>query len=251
MFFRKNPGVHLSAAIEAIRQVDADAAGLDFDGGAALHALLDEDMDLADSKENLRKAIKTVIKAARPWWLQLAPYGRERLKAALRDDELQCFREAGLFDSSPAAAIVEWWDELAAAARSDHDAETMIRARDAERLSLEFERTRLMRMGIELEPDWVSLDDNTLGYDIRSYDVRGHSLVTRLIEVKSTLANSIVITRNEWSNASSAADRYYFHVWKLPERVLEEIAVSTIREHIPINQGAGEWERARINLGGS
>jgi hypothetical protein len=124
----------------------------------------------------------------------------------------------------------------------------MIRGREAERLSLEHERDRLRRLGIAQEAEWVSLEDNTLGYDIRSYDLFGGKIVTRLVEAKSTTSDSIFITRNEWQNAASAEEQYVFHVWKLPDRTFTEFSASAIRPSIPIDQGSGRWQNVLVGL---
>lgn len=128
------------------------------------------------------------------------------------------------------------------------DAERLVRAREAERLSLDYERKRLKGLGITLDPRWVAIEDNTLGYDIHSYDLWDGEIVARLVEVKSTLSDTIFITKNEWRNADSADEHYCFHVWKLPEKVLTEYTVEVMRKHVPIDQGSGNWESVRIEL---
>lgn len=186
----------------------------------------------------------------RPWWLRLAPSGRERLKPVLTPNELQCLRRAGLYDSNPDAAVVSWWDRLAALTRGLVEVERMEQARSAERLSLERERARLLSLGLAVEPEWVALEDNSLGYDIRSYDLQDGAIVSRLIEVKSTLADSFHISRNEWRNADSAATQYVFHIWKMPDEELCELPVTAVRPHVPHDLGNGRWQDTLVSLTG-
>lgn len=249
-YLSKNPQLERADAIAAIRHTNSDAFGLDFVGATGLCEILNLTDDWSDTKEGLRLFVFEYIKATQPWWLRMVPYGREKVRSALERDQVQCLREAGLFDPVPDAETVAWWDEIGALVRGTVDAERMIRAREAERLSLEHERARLKTLGIDKEPKWVSLEDNTLGYDIQSYDVSDGSVVNRLIEVKSTTSDAIFITRNEWQNAATADQHYFFHVWKMPEATVEEYSVSTIKPNIPTDQGSGLWQDVRVELGG-
>jgi hypothetical protein len=180
--------------------------------------------------------------------LRLVPFGRDRVGSVLQQDQIQWLREAGLFDAVPDLDSIRWWERLGEAARGAVEAERLIRAREAERMSLEYERDRLRRLGIELEPQWVALDDSTLGYDILSYDLWNGEIAARLVEVKSTISGTIFITKNEWRNAATADPHYCFHVWRLPEKILTEFSVGLMSQHIPVDQGLGSWENVRIEL---
>lgn len=247
-YLANNPSVDVPTAIDIIRQTNSDDAGLDFIGGSAIHVHLAIDIPEKDRRAALRLVVCELVKATQPWWLRLVPYGRDKVRSALHPDQLQCLREAGLFDPVPDANAIAWWDEIGTAIRGTVDAERMARAREAERLSLQHERDRLKALGIGLEPEWVSLEDNTLGYDIRSYDLSGEQIVSRLIEVKSTTSDGIFITKNEWRNAASAEPHYCFHVWRLPERKVVEYPVAAMRPNIPIDQGSGSWQDVHIAL---
>jgi hypothetical protein len=201
-----------------------------------------------DSRLELRLVISKLIQLVQPWWLRLVPYGREQVRAALDPNQVQCLREAGLFDPVPTAEVIAWWDELSASVRGLVDTERMLQAREAERRSLQHERDRLKQLGLPLEPQWVSLEDNSLGYDIKSFDLSNGQVVARLVEVKSTNGNSIFITRNEWANAATAGPHYCFHVWKLPCDSPLEYPVDAVRPNVPLDQGGGEWQDVRVAL---
>ena len=247
-FRSANPSLTVSEVVSGVRELKPAAAGLSLRAGLTLLRVLDESVDWDDSKNGLRLFIFEWGKLAKPLWLRLVPYGRTKLRAALNSNEVQCFRESGLFDDEPDDDAIRWWDEVAALMRGEADTEKMERARHAERLSLNYERDRLGDLGIDREPRWVSLEDNTLGYDILSYDLDKSRIVTRLIEVKSTLADTIIITRNEWNNAASSPERTVFHVWSLPDESLREYAVSEMEENIPLDQCAGRWRQVQISL---
>ena len=247
-YLAKNPSSTPDDAVSVIRATDSDDAGLDYVGGQEIHLRLNDSLDLGPATNHIRTVIGELIRVSRPWWLSLIPYGREKVKSALTRDQVQCLREAGLFDTFPKPEAVAWWDEMAGLARSEADKDRMLQARSAERLSLEYERHRLKELGIELEPVWVSLEDNTLGYDIRSYHRETSGVVSRLIEVKSTMGDSIFVTRNEWANAVGARHRYFFHVWFMPDQRFVEYPSSAVQPNIPVDRGAGRWQEVRVTV---
>lgn len=248
-FRADHPSLADAEAVKSINRVRASSTGLDFRGGLQLLQRLDASLDWKLTKDSLRLFIREWVKLTQPRWLRLVPYGREKLRGALGNDQAQCFREAGLFDEVPDGGALEWWDCLADLMRGAADAEKMKRARHAERLSLKYELSRLKCLGIYRAPRWVALEDNSLGYDILSYDLEPEGLVvTRLVEVKSRLSDAIFITRNEWENVSGAAQRSVIHVWDLPEERLREYRVQDVAPHIPLDQGEGAWQDVRIAL---
>lgn len=247
-FLADQPSLTDTDAITSLRRVRAISTGLDFRGGLTLFRKLDPSFDWQLSQDRLRVFVFEWVKMTQPVWLRLIPYGREKLRRALDEDQTQCFRHAGLFDEMPDADALEWWDRLADLKRGAGDVERMKRARQAERLSLEFEFGRLKCLGIPRAPKWVALEDNSLGYDILSYDLDAGLIVTRLVEVKSRLSDEIYITRNEWENASGAPRRSVIHVWDLPDERLREYRVRDVAPHIPLDQGHGAWQDVRIAL---
>ena len=236
-------------AVASLISFRSRASGLDFRGGLALLRALDSSVDWNSTTNRLCLFVFEWVRLVEPRWLRLVPFGRQRVIRALDIDHAQCFRAAGLFDEAPDDETVQWWDRVAALMRGVSDAEKMKRARLAERLSLEHEQRRVKGLGIRDEPKWVSLEDNSLGYDILSYDRDSERrTVTRLVEVKSKLSDSIFLTRNEWQNASGAAQRTVIHVWDLPQERLREYRPREIAPNIPLDQGAGTWQDVRITL---
>jgi len=51
---------------------------------------------------------------------------------------------------------------------------------------MDYETKRLSELGISSSPRWISLDDNSAGYDVYSYDKGPIEPIAKLIEVKST-----------------------------------------------------------------
>ena len=180
-----NPSVTLEDSITALKKLKSKTSACDFESATQLMAALDEKLAWDSTKSGLRLFITEIVQNNSPPWMRFIPYGRDKLRTALSVNAAQCFREAGLFDVPPDEHVVLWWDNMSAFVRSAVDVERMTHARDAERLSLEYERRRLAKLGIGREPEWMSIEDNMLGYDIRSYDRLDGHIVGRLVEVKS------------------------------------------------------------------
>lgn len=247
-YLEKNPNSTPDQAVKIIQATSSDDVALDYVGGQQIYNYMNNQLITGKVQKDLRLTISEIIRIYRPWWLRLIPYGRGKLKSALDINQVQCFTLAGLFETLPDTESIFWWDEMAALVRGTAESERMLRAREVELLSLEYEKTRLKKLGISREPSWVSLEDNTLGYDILSYDRGLNGIVNRLIEVKRTVSNRIFVTRNEWNNALSARQNYLFHIWHMPGRRFVEYSVKSMKPNIPRDQGNGVWQNVLVNL---
>ena len=244
------PGTPVEEAAVSLQRSDADLAAADFAGALRLHQHLAGDVDFSNPITGLRAGLRVLIEAHRPWWCRFFPYGRQRLATALTQDEMQTFRSAGLFDEMPPSEVVEWWDAFASLIRTADDERNNAQGRHGERLSLNYERKRLAGLGIFEEPKWVALDDNSAGYDIRSYDLTVYGLKNRLIEVKSSQRTPprMVLTRGEWDVAAKYGETYIFHLWELPSEKLTILTVSDIAQHVPQDVGQGRWSELNIQI---
>src|SRR5262249_19990860 len=165
-------------------------AGLDYEAGLYLDRLVDTSVEPSDPTTFYRICIESIIDL-QSVWVKTVTLGRRKFAQKLSRDQEQCFRSAGLLEDVISLEVMEWWDAAAARMRSIRDNEAMKRARAAEQLSLEYEAKRLRTLCIPKSPVWMSLEDNTVGYDILSYDVGELEPITRLIEVKSTIASPL------------------------------------------------------------
>lgn len=255
-YMQTHSDAELSDAAIAIPRIDADAAGGDFEAALDIHAIIGPLLTFDDVRADLRATLKQLILYHRPWWIRAVPYGRDRLASAIGRDaevgrnELQCLRAAGLFDEPPSQETVAWWDELAHFVRASQDEQHLLQGRHAERLSIAYEKERLLSLGIDREPRWTSIEDNGAGYDIQSFDAGSYEPVNKLIEVKSTTQNPprIFLTRNEWDAALRYGEGYVFHIWKLPVALLIECTVHQISKSIPLDQGMGAWKEVEIEI---
>ncbi len=249
-FAATHPHVAFLEAIDAVRRLSADDAHHDYGAAVTLHACIDDAHVHDDVVSLFNSTISAVLKRDRPWWTRLAPLGRQRLRSALTPNEAQCFEAAGLFIEIPTSDVLAWRDGLAQAVRMTENDGKLQQGREAEQLTLAFERERLAHLGIERDPKWIAIEDNTAGYDIQSFDLGVVGPVNKLIEVKSCSRDAvqIFISRNEWETAIASSPHYRFHVWLLPEKKLIELCVDDIARHIPHNQGNGVWQSVSIQL---
>ena len=111
-----------------------------------------------------------------------------------------------------------------------------------------YEVKRLVQLGMNMSPVWMSIEDNTAGYDIQSFDLGAEGPVTRLIEVKSTIASPLRfwLSRNEWEIAKKFGAAYFFHVWDMQGPQLHERTVVDIQPHIPSDNERGRWANVQI-----
>ena len=237
---------------DLLRSTDASVAGLDFSTALVLHELVPVEAEIAVPHIFYRSCIRAVI-LDHSIWSKSITLGRSRFFGQLSRDELLCFRAASLADDPPDGDVVAWWDEMAAASRQDLSAKALARARQAEELTLKRELLRLAALGIQRQPKWIAIEDNTAGYDVLSFDPGEYEPKNRLIEVKSTVASPLrfFLTRNEWEKALKYGDSYHFHVWDMsPEEPrLYERTTAQIAPHIPMDQEKGKWANAEIPLG--
>jgi Domain of unknown function (DUF3883) len=243
----QRPGAPIVELVAVIRQVDPGA--YDYHAAAVLDGLVPAAVSHDPPALFYRECIGVTV-PRQIIWRRTITLGRKKFTQKLSRDEQQCFRAAGLLDEQPTDDVVAWWDHVQAILRLAVDQEKLQRARIAERLSLEHEADRLRKLGITLAPTWMSVDDNTVGYDILSYDVGKYEPINRLVEVKSTIASPLrfFLTRNEWETAKKFGDRYIFHIWDLQNQKLYERSVGQITPHVPTDNEKGRWANAEIPI---
>lgn len=249
-YLHDHPNAPLDEAVLALQRTDADFAAADFESGLRLHTMLPSEIDFAEPDVCIRSSLSVLIEWQNPWWLRFFPSGRQRLATVLTQDELQTFRSARLFDEMPSPDVVAWWDRLAARVRAQDNERFTEQGRRGEMLSLEYERKRLLTEGIESEPRWIALEDNSAGYDINSFRKTAFGISNMLIEVKSSMRTPprIILTRGEWKAAEQYGAAYVFHVWSLPDEALLIKTVDEMKDHIPEDRGNGHWSDVEIQF---
>ncbi|MDX8458389.1 DUF3883 domain-containing protein [Mesorhizobium humile] len=247
----ETPHLSIEEIVTAIWLTEPDAQSLDLEASRELHDIVDP-CDL-DSHEFYRHCIRGVVLTRFPIWVKTMRLGRQVFAAKLEKDDYTIFDSAGLLVNPPSADVVEWWDTIGHEVKLEADLEKMAQARAAEKLSWDFEKQRLLDLGIDTDPVWVGLDDNTAGYDVLSYEPGVPENTNKLIEVKSTVASPMrfFVTRNEWNQALKSKHAYFFHIWDMHKEppTLYVRTVAQIAPHIPTDNDKGKWSNAEIPLG--
>lgn len=244
------PEYSLLELIELVRRVDPDGSSHDYEAASSLDPIVISTARASEPSPFYQHCIEAAIPAYRPLWGRIITLGRRKFVQKLSRDEVQCFRSAGLLEDPPTNDIISWWDHVAATARLRSDQEKMVRARAAEQMSLKYEAGRLAKLGINMPPVWMSIEDNTAGYDIQSFDMGTEGPIARLIEVKSTIASPLrfFLSRNEWETAKKYGPAYHFHIWDLQGPRMHERTVADIAPHIPTDNEQGAWTNAFIPI---
>jgi hypothetical protein len=193
----------------------------------------------------LRVQLQHMVTAIHPPWLAVLTSGRREAERSLPPDARQCFREAGLLDGYD-AAVIEWWDKAAGAARIMRDETKRDSGRIGERYSIAYETSRVGK-----EPYWQGFESNFAGYDLISQQSRSEDS-RLLIEVKASFSRlkeaRFFISRNEWDVATTS-DSYLFHLWVLkPSPMLLVVPRDDVLRHIPGDQGDGQWKQAILPM---
>ena len=252
-YLGKNPEVPPTEAVSTLVTIDASFSASDYEAALELHAILAPELLFDDFVSDLRRALAQIVVSSRPQWAKRVYLGRVRFLSELEkiDSEVRrCFREAGLFADNPSHDVVHWWDCLNHEIRGIQNFENFLQGRTAEQKSLAHERTKLKEMGIELEPKWQAIDDNTVGYDILSYRLGAGFPTNLLIEVKSSSRNppAVIISRDEWRKAQTAKDNYVFHVWDIGADKLHVWSFEMLEGHMPCNRGNGKWTSVEVPI---
>lgn len=222
---------------------------LDWESAKILNDRLDVDVS-GTRAEVFQRCILALVELEPPTWISILFSGREIAARTLEPDVLQCFQVAGAFDPIPSAETVRWLDQLARIALSRRDMQNIEVGRTAERLALEYERQQVGILGIDRPVEWVSLNENFAGYDLKSWTLVDGLVVPKLVEVKGCSSDSriIYITRNEWEVGSSVICPYVFQIWALSSGAMTEVSVEEMRADMPRDSGKGRWQTTQVHL---
>jgi len=246
------PDVTVTDAVRQLRAGPVFRSSLNYD--AAISICEEHGMALfcssEDRTEELRNTLFRLAVRLRPLWAKVSFLGRDRVRAVLSSDQAQCLRYAGLLGAMD-DSVRQWWDELAAYFRAEQSQKFLEIGRQGEQLSFRLEVEMLKKLGINDRPIWISVEDNTAGYDIMSYRRTETGELTKLfIEVKSTTTADCVfiLTRHEWDVAAQAGSSFQFHFWYLPTPAIWIATLEELAPHIPSDNGLGCWDKVRLNF---
>ena len=168
------PDVTVTDAVRQLRNGPVFRSSLDYDAAIAIC----EEHGMSPfcpspiRTEELRQTLFRFAIRLRPFWAKISFLGRDRVRAVLSGDQTQCLRYAGLLGPID-ESVRRWWDELAGHFRAEQSQKLLEIGRQGEQLSFQLEVETLKELGISESPVWISLEDNTAGYDILSHRYGG------------------------------------------------------------------------------
>ena len=245
--------VPLDRIVRQLQSGPSDVAGYDY--RAAVRLGLDVGWDAfcieGSRQHRLRETLRELLQRIRPFWAQASFRGRRHVIDSLSIDQIQCFEVAGLLASPASDDVVAWWDGIGRFFRGLYEQSKAEIGRAGERLTLQYERRRLIAEQIDRRPIWVSVDDEGRGFDVLSYRRRDDESIGEVqIEVKASRYSPVemYLTRPEWDYAQRHPETYIFHVWRLDKEQLREITVLEMGTSVPTDEGSGEWQSLRVTV---
>ena len=85
----------------------------------------------------------------------------------------------------------------------------------AEKLAWQYDKARLMQLGISKDPLSISSIDVTAGYDMVSYESDQSENYDRFIEIKAVSRSGFFWSKNEYEVAKAKGERYYLYLVEL------------------------------------
>lgn len=243
--------VPLEQVVAQLRRGSAERAGYDYERAIELAKLVGWDAFCLEGtrRHQLRQTLKLLLFRLRPLWARTAFQGRRRFVDTLPLDQAQCFEVAGLLEARPSEDVITWWQDVARFFRGIQQNANLETGRIGERLTLEYERTRLLKEGIKKEPIWVAFEDETRGFDVLSFQRSKDGAIEEIqIEVKASKYSPVEVFLScwEWSRALQYPDTYLFHIWDLQKKKLVKRTVSQMALDIPRDYGSGMWQNVKI-----
>lgn len=237
--------VAVPEAIAQLRQGPSDVARFDYTGAAELLHLCGPAFFSSANRSTTghRRIVSYLVAAEAPTWRLAAAKGKKWCRNAMDENSAQTIGWANLWDMDDEA--LDWWFQLATAARGQAEAARAAVGRIGERLTFEHECGRLQALGAPCVPVWRSTEDDTLGYDIESWEYSpGSEPLPLRIEVKAYAGadRRFFLTRGEWRTALRFRAGFAVDLWDVSTKTLTRFAVEQVKKAIPAETPAGEWQ---------
>lgn len=224
-----------------------DAFAHDYEGAEFLHRFDLQEPTTIWSEEWIRGIIKQLVISGSLPWKRAILKGRSHVIRHLTENERQVFQAAGLCVDNPDNSVVLWWDELQNLQRAEL---TNSDFREWELRSLNFENERLEQSSCPHRARWKSIDDNTCGYDIESFEMFENEWIAVAIEVKSRYEQEIVfeMSRNECNQMVRMGKRYSVHYWSKPEGHLRILQSENLIKNLPTDGQSSNWTSTEFSF---
>jgi len=234
-------------ACKVAKASSGDSFAHDYEGAQFLHRFDSQEPSTVWSKEWIRGIIKELLISNSLPWKRAILKGRSHVIRHLTENERQVFQAADLCGDNPDYSVVLWWDELQNLQRTELEDSDF---REWELRSLNFENLRLEQLRCPHRAKWKSIDDNTCGYDIESFEMFDGEWIAIAIEVKSRYEQEIVfeMSRNECNQMVRMGERYRVHYWTKPEGHLRIIQSEYLIKNLPTDAQNSKWMSSEFSF---
>lgn len=232
-------------ACRVARASSSDSFAHDYEGALFLRRFDTHSPRIIWGEDWIRGILKSLLISDLIVWRRAILKGRSHVLRQLSDNERQVFEAAGLCVENPSKSVILWWDDLQNLQRSEIDQGDF---RDWELKSLQYESERLEKLGCPNHPILRSIDDNTCGFDIESFEKVENEWITIAIEVKSRVSQEILfeMSRNECDQMIRMGGRYRIHFWSKPEGILEILNSEHLIENLPKDSKISKWKSSEF-----
>lgn len=229
------------------KESSADSFALDYEGALFLKQFDTSGLEHIWSEEWIRGILRSFLLSDWRIWHKSILKGRGHVLRQLTDNERQVFEAAGLCSENPESSVISWWDAFQDLKRSELDQNDF---RDWEAKSLEYEIKRLQQLKCPNRPTWRSIDDNTCGFDIESFDILENEWISIAIEVKSRYTQDILfeMSRNECDQMARMKNRYRVHFWSKPEGKLNFVDSEALINTLPKDSESARWKSSEFHF---
>ena len=155
-----------------------------------------------------RFLLKQMYQESHPYIIFLKG-GFDKFIIRIDSDEKQLLSESGLLNIEN-DDVLNWWSDLKKIIRSKELDNKIESGEFGEIASKKFEEKRIKNLGINNLVKRSSFYDESLGYDIESWNIKNNKIFNIYIEVKN---NSFIFKSGQWREACSKKDLYYAHYW--------------------------------------
>ena len=204
-------------------------------------------------KRILREILMKILKKQKGPELFSLPMGINHFLEKFDDNFKQVLENCDLLtkfkNTEKSKEIRDWWREMATFARSVTDQNKIESGDQGEEKTFEFEVNKLKKLSIKKEPNWDSLYDELLGYDIQSWDKDINKIFIDS-KASSNINGEFWFSKGEWLTAKREKNKYFVYLWikdDLKPRIINFLELKKyINDYDIINEKNAFWPKLRI-----
>ena len=204
-------------------------------------------------KRILREILMKILKKQKGPELFSLPMGINHFLEKFDDNFKQVLENCDLLtkfkNTEKSKEIRDWWREMANFARSVTDQNKIESGDQGEEKTFEFEVNKLKKLSIKKEPNWDSLYDEMLGYDIQSWDKDMNKIFIDS-KASSKINGEFWFSKGEWLTAKKEKNNYFIYLWikeNVNPRIIDYLELKKyVNDYDIIKEKNAFWPKLRI-----